>query len=74
MILSKKQVEYEKKVKENLATIRVGDAVVCVDCWEAELYGDKEFKVISEPWQIGGSWCVKLEGIGAFDIGRLKKV
>ena len=74
MIMSKKQLALEEKTKENLATIKAGDVVKVVNCFEAERLKEKEFKVISEAYKIGGTYCVKLDGLGYFDIGRLEKV
>ena len=73
MIYSKGRIAYEEKVKENLATIRAGDYVKVVDCWEAELCGDKALMVLSAPKQIGSKWCVRIEEQGWFDIGRVEK-
>ena len=72
MRLNKKQLE--EKTKENLATIKEGDIVRVVNCFEAERLKKKQFKVISEPYKIGGTYCIKLDGLGYFDIGRLEKV
>ena len=74
MIMSKKWLAIEEKTKENLATIKEGDTVRVVNCFEAERLKEKQFKVISEVYKIGGTYCVKLEGLGYFDIGRLEKV
>lgn len=74
MILSKKQWEREQRTKKNLAKIRAGDTVKLVDCAEADSNVGKTFVVLSEPWQIGGTWCVKITEKGAFDIACLEKI
>lgn len=75
MRLTKQDREYEKIVKKNLATVCVGDDVKVVNCLEASSNKclGKTLKVLSEPYQICGTWCVKLECFGWFDIGRLDK-
>lgn len=74
MIISNKQTERQKRTMNNLATIRKGDNVRIVNCAEAERYEGQTFKVLSEPWEICGTWCVKIERKGAFDIACLEKV
>lgn len=74
MILNKRQLEHEERAKKALATIRVGDKVRVVNCWEENLYGQQTFEVVSEPHQIGSTWSVKIEGKGWFDIACLEKV
>lgn len=75
MFANKEWQKHEERTKENLATIKNGDVVhILKECWESNIYGEKEFKVISEPRKIGARYCVRLEGIGYFDISMLKKV
>lgn len=75
MFVSKQWQSHEERTKENLAKIRNGDVVQIIEeCWEHEFYGEKEFNVISEPRKIGASYCVRLDGIGYFDIAMIKKV
>ena len=64
----------EDQTKEALATIRCGDVVKVVNCYEESLFKDKTFKVESEPRKIGATYCVRLGGVGYFDISRLQKV
>lgn len=66
--------KYSKKTKQALKTIFKGDKVKIVDCWEAQLYSDKEFTVQTEPKQMDKTYYVWLNGIGYFDIAYLEKV
>ena len=74
MIISNKLKEKMQRTKENLSKIRVGDTVKIFNCFEADKYEGKTFKVTSEPFQLCGTWCVKIEGKGAWDIAALEKV
>ena len=74
MILNKMQTEHLQRTMNALALIRKGDKVKIVHCAEAESHAGETFKVISEPYQICGTWCVKIEQEGTFDIGCLEKV
>lgn len=74
MIPTKEYRERQQRTMTALATIRKGDRVKIVHCLEAERYEGETFEVLSEPYQIGGTWCVKIERKGTFDIGCLEKV
>lgn len=74
MIISNKQKERLQRTMENLSKIREGDTVKIVNCFEADRNEGKTFKVTSKPYQIGGTWCVRLDGKGAWDIAALEKV
>lgn len=71
---TKKYRERQQRTMSALATIRKGDRVKIVNCLEAERYSGETFEVLSEPYQICGTWCVKIERKGTFDIGCLEKV
>ena len=65
----------DKRTREALDTIKHGDTVMFYDCFEAEVYGKKQFIVQSENPEIyGGHVLVKLHGLGKFPIGKLKLV
>lgn len=74
MMTTKERRALEERTKDNLARIRQGDLVKVVNCLEAARLKENVFKVISDAYKIGGTYCVKLEGLGYFDIGRLEKV
>ena len=74
MIPTKEYRERQQRTMKALATIRECDRVKIVHCLEAERYAGETFEVLSEPYQIGGTWCVKIERKGTFDIGCLEKV
>ncbi len=74
MQISNKQKERQQRTMKNLATIRKGDKVRIVECAEATRYEGQVFEVVTEPWEICGTWCVKLSGKSAFDIACLEKV
>jgi hypothetical protein len=72
----KKKQKMDERTRKALDTIAYGDVVRFYDCFEAQVYGDKTFRVISEN-PIIYQEChvlVKLQGLGQFPIGRLKKV
>ena len=69
-----RQKEHEQRTKKALATIRKGDKVKIVNCLEAERNAGKTFEVLSEPYELCGTWCVYLEEKRAFDIACLEKV
>lgn len=66
--------EHQQRTMQALASIHKGDKVKIVSCLEAERYKGQIFEVQSDPWEICGSWCVKITGKGAFDIAFLEKV
>lgn len=65
----------DERTKEALVTIKKGDYVILYDCFEAEIFGDKKFKVVDDPIRTKfGKYLFRLEGIGYYEAGRLKKV
>lgn len=72
----KKKQKMDERTRQALETIDYGDIVRFYDCFEAQVYGDKTFRVISEhPIIYQDRYVlVKLQGLGQFPIGRLKKV
>lgn len=62
--------QHRQKVYENLATIRRGDFVILTD----GSYGDEEFEVMSDAYQIEGIWYINLFEYGRVDIAKLEKV
>ncbi len=71
----------DERTTKALATIAYGDKVKFYDCFEAVVYGDKTFRVMSENPIISTnskngyrSVMVKLQGLGLFPIGRLIRV
>lgn len=68
----KEDPKYIERVAKN-QDLKSGDKVTIHDCFEADLYEGQEFTVTGEPYQICGTQCVFLRGVGAFDIGRLEK-
>lgn len=73
--MAKKQ-KMDERTRQALNTIEYGDVVRFYDCFEAQVYGEKTFRVISEQPIIYQERyvMVKLQGLGLFPIGRLKKV
>lgn len=69
-----KQKERLQRTTENLSKIKQGDTVKIVNCFEADKNEGKTFKVVSEPYELCGSWCVWLENKGAWDIAKLEKI
>lgn len=69
----KEDPNYMDRVEENLKSLNVGDEVSIHDCFEADLFEGQTFTVTTPPYDVCGTWCVYLKGIGCFDIGRLKK-
>lgn len=68
------QKRHLQDTMKNLATIRIGDTVKIVNCMEEDKYEGKTFEVNSEPYQISGTWCVKIGEKGWWDIACLEKV
>lgn len=66
-------IEYEEKVKENLATIRSGDYVKIVNDTDVEERKDQELMVISAPKRMANRWYVRIEDLGWIDVGRLER-
>ena len=64
----------KSREKKNVKTLKVGDVVKIVDCWEAELYPDQTFTVDSYPLEMGGNYHVWINGIGYIDVGYLEVV
>lgn len=73
--MGKKQT-IDERTRIALDTISCGDMVQFYDCFEAIVYGDTKFRVISEHPIIQNERYVfvKLQHLGLFPIGRLKKV
>ena len=65
---------YRRKVYENLSSIRIGDRVQIVNCAEEDMYRNQTFKVLTEAWQVSGTWFVRISEKGTWDIGYLEKV
>jgi len=58
-----------------LEELLIGEKVKMVKCLEAEKYKDRVWIVASEPWKVGDSWVVRLNGYsGGFDIECLEVV
>jgi len=58
-----------------LEELLIGEKVKMVKCLEAEKYKDRVWVVASEPWKVGDSWVVRLNGYsGGFDIECLEVV
>ena len=75
----KKKEIIDAKTRKALDTIGYGDDVQFVDCFEAQVYGEKTFKVMSEEPQIirnryGTFVTVRLQHLGWFPIDKLKLV
>lgn len=63
------------KRNKDIPHLRVGDLVIMVDCYEAELHAGKTWDVISDPWNVCGNDVVLLAGYrGGFAVENLKKV
>lgn len=71
--MSNTDLEYNERVRQNLA-LKTGDVVEILDCFEAGLFKEKQFEITDIPRKMFGRWYAKLQGVGFFDIGRLKKV
>ena len=71
-----KKPKLDERTQKALETISCGDMVKFYDCFEAIVYGDTKFRVISEHPIIQNERYVfvKLQHLGLFPIGRLKKV
>lgn len=69
-----KNVCKKARANKNAKTLKIGDVVKIVDCWEAELYTDKTFTVDSYPLEMGGTYHVWINGIGYFDVAYLEVV
>ena len=65
---------YRQKIHKNLAELHVGDKVQIVNCAEEDKYRTQVFEVLSEAWQVCGTWCVRISERGTWDIGCLEKV
>lgn len=78
--MATKKIKLDERTRHALNTIDYGDVVKFQDCFEAEVYGDKTFRVISEqPIIYQNKYVmVKLQGFEKnndwFQIGNLKKV
>lgn len=73
--MAKKQ-KMDERTRRALDTISYGDVVRFYDCFEAQVYGEKTFRVMSEEPQIYQERfvMVKLQALGWFPIGKLMKV
>ena len=70
-----KKPKLDERTQKALETISCGDKVKFYDCFEAIVYGDTVFRVMSEhPLIIKNNVFVKLQHLGLFPIGRLKRV
>jgi hypothetical protein len=64
-----------RKPKVFKSGLKPGDNVNMIDCFEAQKYKDRIWKVMSEPWDLCGSEVVKLKDKpGGFATRCLKKV
>lgn len=74
-----KNERISERLRKALDTIKHGDRVRFYDCFEAQIYKDKTFYVISENPMIyetkyGVEVMVKLQGLGLFPLERLVRV
>ena len=81
MFYSKKDILRKKIESSKLVSIKKGDKVKLVNCdalgykcFEAARHAGEVLEVLDEPRQIGGSWCLRIEKEGWFDIIFLEKV
>ena len=77
--MKKREEKIDAKLRALLDTIGFGDDVKFVDCYEAQVYGDKTFKVMSEEPVVkeikGGAYImVRLQHLGWFPIQKIKLV
>lgn len=73
--LSRDVKRLSDRAKVSLVKIQPGDMVKLKGCFEAELFGNKTFKVESGPLRnIMGKYMFYLKGIGYYEAGRLEKV
>ena len=74
--IKKAYTNHYKKTMKNLATIRIGDKVtLSPDCLEGMNNDGVVYEVLSDPVEICGTWCVRLDKRSSyFDIGFLEKV
>ncbi|MBQ3115466.1 MAG: hypothetical protein IJC07_00385 [Clostridia bacterium] len=75
----KKKETISAKMRLALDTIGYGDDVRFVNCFEAQVYGERTFKVMSEApiiskTKYGTSILVRLQHLGLFPIEKLKLV
>ena len=55
--------------------MKIGTKVKMVNCFEAEIYGDRVWITRSEPWEVCGTMVVALEGkAGGFAVECLEVV
>lgn len=74
-----KQIKLDERTQKALDTISTGDKVKFYDCFEALVYKDETFRIISEHPQIqetkhGKFVLVHLSNLGWFPIGKLKRI
>lgn len=74
-MMTRKEKKQNEKIMKNLATIKIGDKVtLSPDCLEGMKKDGAVYEVLSEPIEICGTWCVKIEKYGYFAIDFLDKV
>ena len=70
-----KKQKIDERTQKALDTIKYGDKVCFFDCFEAIVYKDATFRVLSEYPRIDGTHVlVNLSNLGWVSIGRLKRV
>ena len=73
--LKKDAKRISDRAKVSLIRIKKGDVVKLRGCFEAQIFGEKEFKVVEGPLRnLFGQYMFRLEDIGFYEAGRLEKV
>ena len=73
-LTSKAAKDTAQRVLNNLASISKGNYVMLERCYLARVYEGQVFKVLCDPVKIYKCYYVKLERLGLFNIGFVKKI